>query len=136
MLNTELFVGFLGGIVGQDVNKIILVSIFAAIGRMCGKTILYLAVQRGMKFGFRKERKLNMKLKKWHDRIEKLPHSKTHTLTLTASAIGFPPMYLLTIVLGALKIPWWPHFWIGLVGSTLKYGAFFVFGAEISKKFF
>ena len=133
MLNTEVFVGVLGGVVGGDYAQIGLVALSAGVGRMIGKTVLYFSVQKGIKLGLGKKRKANENLRKWHDKIEKLPHYKTYTLTFSASAIGFPPMYLLTLAFGILKISWGPHFWIGILGSTFKYGFFFVFGGEISK---
>ena len=133
MLNTELFIAVLGGMTAKDPGKLFMVAIAAGVGRMLGKTVLYYSVQKGLNVGIKPHSKLGAGLQKWHNKIEKMPHSRIYLLTLTGSATGLPPMYLLTLALGALKIDWKPHFFIGILGSTLKYAFFFGIGTELVK---
>jgi membrane protein YqaA with SNARE-associated domain len=135
MLNTELFVAFLGGMAAHDFSRLTLVALAAALGRMCGKTVLYFSSAKTANIGFKKNKRIMTKLQKWHDTIEKMPHSRVYLLTLIGSAIGVPPMYLLTIALGILRIPWRMNFVMGVIGSALKYAVFFGLGTEIMKWF-
>jgi membrane protein YqaA with SNARE-associated domain len=131
MLNTELFISFLGGLMTHDPLTVLLVALSAAVGRMLGTSLVYWSVLEGMNLGFKKTSKLNAQLKKWHNKVENMPHVRLYAMTLTGSIVGLPPLYLFTMVLGALKINWREHFFIGIVGSLIKYTLFLVMGAKI-----
>jgi len=130
MLNTEIFVAFLGGFTSHSPTQFFFIVASAAFGRMIGTTILYNFAQYSTKAGSRyfKREKLSAKINKWHKKIEKLPRSRIYLMTLTGSTSGVPPLYIWTLALGALRITWTPHFFLGFVGSTIKYAAFFGLG--------
>jgi membrane protein YqaA with SNARE-associated domain len=132
MLNTELFMLFLGSYTHYSFNQNLLIIVVASLGRMLGKTLLYYSFKKGADLKLsKKQSKFDALLKKWHQKVENLPHWQVYLLTLTASSTGLPPMYVLTIVLGVLHIHWKVHFLVGFVGTMIKYAFFLGLGNEL-----
>ncbi len=93
------------------------VATAATVGQMVAKSVMYL-VGRGV---------VELPLGRYRDRLEtageKLEKSRlgTELFIFVSALVGFPPFYLISVVCGTLKIPFWIFLLSGTAGRLIRF---------------
>lgn len=115
--NAELLL--LGAIVSVDTStEIVLIVLAVTLGQLTGKTLMYWAARRASEAPSPRLQKF---LDRWRSRIDGHPSSAS-LLIFVSAVTGFPPLYLVTIASGALRVGFLPFIAAGGVGRLLHFG--------------
>lgn len=124
LINIEAYLGVRASI--ADVNGLWLLSFLAALGQMAGKVIWYYLGARALDWGWirRKleEPKQQARLEKWRTRTEERP-ALTGLLVFASALSGFPPLAIVAVLAGQLRMGLLLFFALGLVGRWLRFAA-------------
>jgi membrane protein YqaA with SNARE-associated domain len=119
LINIEAYLGAVGAAV-QDVG-VVGVAAAAAIGQTTGKVVLYYAADWAMSLPWIQKKmatpKWQASYEKWRKRVNEHP-GQTGALLLASSALGFPPLLVIAVLAGNLKVNIW------LFVSTCLFGRF------------
>lgn len=122
LVNIEAYLGAVG-VAGHDVGDVG-VAAAAAVGQISGKVILYYAADWAMRLPWMKKKMATPKwqesYEKWRERIADHP-GKTTALLLASSALGLPPLLVIAVLAGHLRVNIW------LFVSTCGVGRFLRF---------
>ena len=117
VINTEAMLLALSLWVIDDPAVLPLVALCAAVGQMAANAVFYLA-GRGL-FALPKGR--------WHDRIERAKvkvaswNQRPNLMLAAASVIGLPPLFLVAVAAGGLRISLVKFLVVGIVGRWLRF---------------
>jgi membrane protein YqaA with SNARE-associated domain len=114
----EIMVLSLASLVGSPLELVTLAAM-AAAGQMTGKAMTYWAVRGGLTLGADAH---SEKLERWRGRFQRTP-KRSFALVFVSAVAGVPPFYLITLLAGALKLPFAPFAALGACGRLLHFGA-------------
>lgn len=116
IINAELLV--LGGVVAVDTPAmVVLVVVVASLGQMVAKVAMFAGAGQATRFlGPSKMAKLET----YKAKVE--AHPNIVFLVFISSLIGLPPLYVISILAGALDMVLWQFFVAGLLGRLLRFG--------------
>ena len=118
LVNMEVYVVLLGGIVEPRMLPIVL--LVATLSHMGGKTAIYYASSAFEKLP---EGRFKERIRSARAQAER--HSNLGTaVVFTSSLIGLPPLYLITVVCGALRFPFLAFFAAAFIGRIIRFAAF------------
>ncbi len=117
IINAELLlIGAVVSVTGP--SMIVLVVVVASLGQMAAKTAMFFGASQATRFlGEKKMAKLD----KYKAKLEKHQHAPG-PLVFVSSLVGLPPLYVVSILAGALSVTWWKFFVAGLAGRLLRFG--------------
>lgn len=119
LINIEAYLGAVGAAV-EDVG-VVSVAAAAAIGQTAGKVVLYYAADWATSLPWMKKKmstpKWQESYERWRERIANHP-GQTTVVLLASSALGFPPLLVVAVLAGNLKVNIW------LFVSTCVFGRF------------
>jgi membrane protein YqaA with SNARE-associated domain len=96
-----------------------MVLLVATLSHMGGKAVIYYASSA---FERLPEGRFKERIRAAHAQAEK--HSNLGTaLVFTSSLVGLPPLYLITVVCGALRFPFAHFFAAAFVGRIIRFAA-------------
>jgi membrane protein YqaA with SNARE-associated domain len=129
-MNGEVMVISLAAFLRSGVDLATL-TVVAAAGQMTGKALTYWAVREGLapKVDGQTER-----MERWRRRFEQAPR-RSLALMLVSAVTGVPPFYLITILAGALRVPFGKFLIVGVCGRLLHFGAV-VFAPTLARGIF
>ncbi len=108
LINIEAYLGAVSAAV-QDVG-VVSVAAAAAIGQTAGKVVLYYAAEWAMNLPWIKKKmstpKFEASYEKWRVRIAEHP-GQTTALLLASAALGFPPLLVIAVLAGHLRVNIW-----------------------------
>ncbi|MEG3614879.1 hypothetical protein [Isoptericola haloaureus] len=120
---------YLGGVAAvtdaaSDPVRVALIALVAGIGQTVSKVVWYLGAARSMETRWVRE-KLAVKRRRetfdrWQDRIQGRPWLSAAVLLASASA-GFPPLMIMAVVAGSLRVPMAVYVPTLLVGRTTRF---------------
>ena len=87
-------------------------------GQTVGKALMYWGARRA---ATQPTPRIQRSLDRWRARLEARP-SSAPTLIFVSSAVGFPPLYVVTLAAGAMRVAFWPFFAATGVGRLLHFG--------------
>jgi membrane protein YqaA with SNARE-associated domain len=94
-------------------------ALLATVGHMSGKTLVYAG-------GRRADRVLSARHQRAVDRagasMRRAPAAQS-LVTLVSGATGLPPFYGVTVLSGALRVPFGRYFLFGTIGRAARFGA-------------
>ena len=96
----------------------------AAFGQMLAKIPMYFGGRGVLKVA--KEGKLRNWIERYRGRMEKNASAPT-TLLFVSAAVGLPPFYVISILAGTFRIPFWRFFVVGSVGRLIHFGVVALF---------
>jgi membrane protein YqaA with SNARE-associated domain len=94
-------------------------AVVAAAGQMTGKALTYWAAREGLA---PKPDRQSERIARWRRRFEEAPR-RSLALMLVSAVAGVPPFYLITILAGALRVPFGRFLIVGTCGRLLHFGA-------------
>lgn len=100
-------------------GQLIPLTIAAVAGQMAGKAIIYWIARRGA--GSLSTPRVASQVERWRHLVDR-PHRAVPIL-LVSSAVGFPPLYALTILAGSLRMRFRVFFVASTVGRLVHFGA-------------
>ena len=112
--------------VGAAVDGVVLWSIAAAaaIGQTAGKVALYYTADWAMNLPWTKRKmsspKWEASYKRWQERINTHP-GQTAAILFASASIGFPPLYVIAVLAGQLKVNIWLFVSTCLVGRFIRF---------------
>ena len=113
----EVYVVILGGIVEPRLLPVVLVV--ATLSHMGGKAAIYYASSA---FERLPEGRFKERIRAAHAQAER--HSNLGTaVVFTSSLVGLPPLYLITVVCGAVRFPFLAFFAAAFVGRIIRFAA-------------
>ncbi|MEO8706687.1 MAG: VTT domain-containing protein [Kofleriaceae bacterium] len=107
----------------DDVWSALALALLLSVGQMIAKAILYQAARRATstKPGSDKPKgKLATKLETARERVAKWKN-KPLTILVMSSTLGFPPLYIVTLVAGIMEIPFITFMTIGIIGRIVRF---------------
>lgn len=119
LINCELFFIGLVAALTPSHPEIALIVLAGTAGQMLSKVVTYWGV-RGAS---------NLSLSKYKERLEKWRHRFARSgpglwLLISASAVfGLPPLFVVTILAGVFKVPFFGFLVVGTAGRYLRFGA-------------
>lgn len=122
LINIEAYLGAVG-VAGHHVN-VAWVAAAAAVGQTSGKVILYYAADWAMRLPWLAKKMATPKwqesYEKWRVRIAEHP-AQTTGLLLASSALGFPPLLVIAVLAGHLRVNIWLFVSTVVVGRFLRF---------------
>ncbi len=106
----------------------------ATLGQMVSKIIIFGVCFKGMDNAWIQKKAPKKQVNKWHNRIEKLGW-KMHLVSFSSAFAGFPPYFVLTVVLGFLRTSWTWFLVTGFLGRGLRF-AILVYFPKLALSFF
>ncbi len=100
-----------------------------AVGQMVGKAGMYWFGRGAAHVPSERTRR---SIERWEVRLRRSPRTVMLFVLLSAST-GFPPFYVLSILVGTLRINFWAFFGVGLVGRLARFGLIAMFPSGISQ---
>ncbi len=113
----------------SDWREALLFAAIVAVGQMVGKATMYWLGRGAARVPSERTRR---SLAKWEARLRRSPRSVFSFVFLSAST-GFPPFYVISVLVGTLRITFWKFFVVGLAGRLLRFGLIAMFPAGISR---
>ncbi|MET0838991.1 MAG: VTT domain-containing protein [Marmoricola sp.] len=121
-INIEAYLAAVGAAI-QEVG-VWWVALAAAVGQTAGKVMLYYAADWAMNLPWIKKKmstpKWEQSYARWSKRIQEHP-AQTGVLLFASASIGFPPLYVVAVVAGQLKVQIWLFVSTCLVGRYLRF---------------
>jgi membrane protein YqaA with SNARE-associated domain len=121
-VNIEAYLAAVGAAV-KDVG-IWWVAGAAAVGQTAGKIGLYFAADWTMNLPWLRKKMATPKWQasyaKWRVRVEERP-AQTGLLLFASASLGFPPLYIMAILAGQLKVKLWIFISTCLVGRYIRF---------------
>ena len=126
-INIEVYLGGVAGAPGvADVQGFggVVIAVVASAGQTVGKIVWYEIARRGIDTEWAQKKldapKLRANFEKWTARIQGRPWYAGGIIFLAASA-GIPPLLVMAVVAGALKMPLWVFVPTVLVGRAVRF---------------
>jgi membrane protein YqaA with SNARE-associated domain len=119
LINTELFLVGLGVVAITSPGQIVPIAVLAAIGQVSAHLVLYFA---GLGVVGLPRGKTRDKIERARARVAKWQR-RPHFVLALAATIGIPPLMLVSVVAGAMKISVRAYCLISLVGRTVRFAA-------------
>ncbi|HOC18588.1 MAG TPA: VTT domain-containing protein [Vicinamibacterales bacterium] len=113
----------------SDWREALLFAAIMAVGQMVGKAGMYWFGRGAARVPSERTRR---SIERWEARLRRSPRSVMLFVLLSAST-GFPPFYVLSILVGTLRINFWAFLGVGLVGRLLRFGLIAMFPSGISR---
>ncbi|MGI9156804.1 MAG: VTT domain-containing protein [Marmoricola sp.] len=108
LINIEAYLGAVGVAI-ENVGAVP-VAAAAAVGQTAGKVVLYYAADWAMRLPWMRKKmstpKWQTQYEKWRERIADHP-GQTTLLLLASSALGFPPLLVIAVLAGHLRVNIW-----------------------------
>lgn len=121
-INIEAYLAAVGAAV--DHVGIWTVAAAAAIGQTAGKVALYYAADWAMGLPWTRKKmsspKWTRSYERWQTRIEDRP-GRTGLLLFASASLGFPPLYVMAVLAGHLRINIWVFLSTCVVGRYLRF---------------
>jgi membrane protein YqaA with SNARE-associated domain len=121
-VNIEAYLAAVGAAL-QDVG-IWAVAAAAAVGQTAGKVTLYFAADWAMDLPWIRRKmatpKWHASYERWRLRVEHHP-GQTGALLFASASLGFPPLYVMAVLAGQLKVKLWLFVSTCLVGRYLRF---------------
>ena len=121
-INIEAYLGAVG--VAKVGGGIALVSLAAAVGQTSGKVVLYYAADWAMNLPWMRKKmsgpKWQAAYERWKVRIEQHP-GQTALLLLASSGLGVPPLLVIAVLAGHLRVNIWVFVSTCLVGRWARF---------------
>ena len=121
-VNIEAYLAAVGAAL-QDVG-IWAVAAAAAVGQTAGKVTLYFAADWAMNLPWIRRKmatpKWHASYERWRLRVEHHP-GQTGVLLFASASLGFPPLYVIAVLAGQLKVRLWLFVSTCLVGRYLRF---------------
>jgi membrane protein YqaA with SNARE-associated domain len=121
-INIEAYLAAVGAAI-QDVG-VWWVAAAAAVGQTAGKVALYYAADWAMRLPWIKKKMATPKWQQSHDRWLKRIHdhpNQTALLLFASASLGFPPLYVIAVLAGQLRVNLWLFVSICLVGRYIRF---------------
>jgi membrane protein YqaA with SNARE-associated domain len=121
-INIEAYLAAVGAAI-QDVG-VWWVAAAAAVGQTAGKVGLYYAADWAMRLPWIKKKMAKPKWKESHDRWSKRIHdhpNQTALLLFASASLGFPPLYVMAVLAGQLRVNLWLFISTCLVGRYIRF---------------
>lgn len=124
-INIEAYLGGIGvANLGGDLVTVTVVSLVTAVGQTAGKVVLYYAADRVMALPWMRRRmsgpKWTAAYERWQTRIAEHP-AQTTLLLLASSGLGFPPLLVIAVLAGHLRVNIWLFVTTCLVGRWVRF---------------
>lgn len=121
-VNIEAYLAAVGAAI--DTAGLVNVAIAAAVGQTAGKVALYYAADWAMRLPWIKRKMASPKWEqsyaRWYDRIHQHP-GQTTVLLFASASLGFPPLYVIAVLAGQLRVSIWLFVSTCLVGRFLRF---------------
>lgn len=121
-INIEAYLGAVG--VAKVGGGIVLVSLAAAVGQTTGKVVLYYTADRAMNLPWMRKKmsgpKWEASYDKWRHRIADHP-TQTALLLLASSGLGVPPLLVIAVLAGHLRVNIWLFVSTCLIGRWARF---------------
>ncbi|WP_428261503.1 VTT domain-containing protein [Haliangium sp.] len=130
LVNIELFLIGLVALAPDSYSLVPLVAVTTA-GQMTAKVAMYWA-GRGV---------LDLPLGKYRKSIDKWQHRFNHSeprlslFIFTSAATGLPPFFVISILAGTFKMPFWRFLLVGYLGRALRFALCAAFPALVMDLF-
>ncbi|GAA4802230.1 VTT domain-containing protein [Nocardioides caeni] len=122
------------GTVERSTSEALALGIAAGAGATVGKIIWYEAARRGSASAWAQKKLSNPKVKagyeRWTERMQGRPWYGIAIIFL-ASSVGIPPLLVMAVVAGLLRMPMWAFIPTVFVGRTIRFTALFL-GADFA----
>jgi membrane protein YqaA with SNARE-associated domain len=122
LINIEAYLGAVGAAI-EHVG-VVSVALAAAVGQTAGKVVLFYAADWAMSLPWIKQKmstpKWEASYEKWRARIAEHPGQTTGVLFASAS-LGFPPLLVIAVLAGHLKVNIWLFVSTCLSGRFLRF---------------
>lgn len=124
-INIEAYLGGIGvANLGGQFWSIVLVSLVTAVGQTLGKVVLYYAADWAMRLPWIAKKmatpKWQASYERWKVRIAEHP-GQTTLLLLASSGLGFPPLLVIAVLAGHLRVNIWLFVVTCLVGRWARF---------------
>mgnify|MGYP005990281577 CR=1 FL=1 len=126
-INIEIYLGGISGASGvADVTGwgAVGIALVASAGQTAGKVVWYEVARRGIDTDWARKKLSNNKLQaahaRWTERMEGRPWYAGVVMLLAAS-VGIPPLLVMAVVAGALKMPLWVFVPTVFVGRAARF---------------
>lgn len=121
-VNIEAYLAAVGAAV--DGAGLWFIAAAAAIGQTAGKVLLYYAAEWTMNLPWLKRKMATPKWQasylRWQERIHAHP-GQTAAILFASASLGFPPLYVMAVLAGQLKVNIWLFVSTCLVGRFLRF---------------
>ncbi|MCW2758813.1 MAG: associated Golgi protein [Nocardioidaceae bacterium] len=121
-INIEAYLGALGA--SKIHAGVVVVSFAAALGQTTGKVVLYFAADWAMRLPWIAKKmaqpKWQASYERWKLRIQVHP-GQTTLLLLASAALGFPPLLVIAVLAGHLRVNLWLFISTVLFGRWLRF---------------
>ncbi len=121
-VNIEAYLAAVGAAI--DRTGLVSVAVAAAVGQTIGKVALYYAADWAMRLPWIKRKMASPKWERsyarWHERIHQHP-GQTAVLLFASASVGFPPLYVIAVLAGQLRVSIWLFVSTCLVGRFLRF---------------
>ena len=121
-INIEAYLAAVGAAVDGFVLWVIAAA--AAVGQTAGKVALYYAADWAMRLPWTKKKMASPKwqesYQRWSRRINEHP-GQTALILFASASIGFPPLYVIAVLAGQLKVNIWLFVSTCLVGRFIRF---------------
>jgi len=111
----------------SDWREALLFAAIMAVGQMLGKAGMYWFGRGAARVPSERTRR---SLARWEARLARSPRSVLLFVLLSAST-GVPPFYVLTILVGTLRVDFWKFFVVGLAGRLARFCLIALFPAGV-----
>ena len=124
-INIEAYLGALGvAQLGNGTWSLVVVSLAAGLGQTAGKVVLYFAADWAMRLPWIAKKmatpKWQASYERWRVRIDEHP-GQTALLLLASAGLGFPPLLVIAVLAGHLRVNIWLFISTCLVGRWLRF---------------
>jgi membrane protein YqaA with SNARE-associated domain len=124
LVNIEAYLGVRGSV--ADVAGLWVLAFAAALGQMAGKVIWYYLGANALSWGWVRRKvetpKAQARLERWRTRTQERPVIAA-LLVFASASTGFPPLAIVAVLVGQLRMSLALFFGIGLVGRWLRFAA-------------
>ncbi|MGA8208661.1 MAG: VTT domain-containing protein [Nocardioidaceae bacterium] len=124
LVNIEAYLGVRGSVAGLD--SVWLLGFVAALGQMLGKLVWYYLGASSLGWAWVRRRvekpKAQERLARWRSRTHERP-VVAGGLVFVSALSGFPPLAILAVVAGQLRMSVVLFFVLGLLGRWLRFSA-------------
>jgi membrane protein YqaA with SNARE-associated domain len=124
LINIEIYLNGLVAAGRVDSGQWVAVALASGVGQTCGKIIWYEVAARSMESAWVQKKltqdKWKLSYEKWHLRIVGRPWY-AGSIIFAAAFLGVPPLLVLAVVAGSLRMPRWVFIPTVLVGRVLRF---------------
>ena len=113
----------------SDWREALLFAAIMAVGQMAGKALMYWLGRSAARVPSERTRR---SLERWEARLARSPRSVLLFVLMSAST-GFPPFYIISILVGTLRVNFLLFFVVGLAGRLLRFAVIALFPAGLSR---